>query len=165
MAKVARHLSGFVYGVAAVPVAAMGLSYGSVMAAQGNVMSGVGRADILAVGALGMAAVVLGIAVGSRLSPLASLIPGLVYGSFGVLWVLGPTWSTQNLTWWPKNWPNSAAAERGELGLAVLGEYGLLLTLGMFLVAASVWPSRWRSRAYDAADGPGVDPILPPSLI
>jgi hypothetical protein len=162
MGSVARHLSGFVYGAAAVPVAAVGLAYGSVMAAQGSEVSGIGRADSLALAALGTAAVVLGIAVGSRMSPLASLIPGLAYSALGVLWMLGPTWAARNLTWWPGDWPNSAAAQRGELGLEVLGEFGLLLTLGAFLVVASLWPSRWRARVRDGDD---QDSGLPPPLI
>jgi hypothetical protein len=158
---VARHLSGFIYGAATVPIAAVGLSYGSVMAAQGSAVSGIGRADTLALGTLGTAAVVLGIGVGSRMSPFASLIPGLTFGALGVLWMVGPTWAVQNLTWWPSKWPNTAAAARGELGLEVLGQYGLLLTLGIFLVVASLWPSRWRTLGYDDDD---VDPVLPPPL-
>lgn len=161
MGSVARHTWGLFYGAATVPVAAVGLSYGSVMAAQGSEASGIGRADTLAISALGMAAVVLGIGVGSRMSPLASLIPGLAFGVLGVLWVLGPTWAAQNLTWWPSKWPNTAAAARGELGLEVLGKYGLLLTLGIVLFVASVWPSRWR-RLYGDEDS---DPFLPPPLV
>jgi len=82
------------------------------------------------------AALVIGIVAGSRISPLASLVPGLVFGGFGVLWAVQP--DTHSDTWFPSSVRESYVA---------YGASGLFLLLGAALLIASLFPARWRSRA------------------
>jgi hypothetical protein len=99
------------------------------------------------------AALVIGIIAGSRISPLAALVPGLVFGGFGVLWAVQP--NTHSDTWFPSSLRASYIA---------YGASGIYLLLGVALVVASLFPSRWRGKATPAAgrhsyDYAGPEPV------
>lgn len=160
MAGLGRHLLGTFYGLVVAPVAAAGMAYGVATAARASAVNTVGRDDLLAIGVIVGAVLLLGIAVGSRISPMASLLPGLLFGSLGALWVVAPGWSLAQVTW-PRGWPGSVLADRAEWGLALLGAHGILIAFGTLLLTASVWPSRWRRRGGEE-QGFLEEPLLPP---
>ncbi|MBO2462843.1 hypothetical protein [Actinomadura violacea] len=107
-----------------------------------------------------VAAVVLGLVVGSRVSPIASLIPGVLFSAVGLLWVADASWAAQNTA--KKSFPDSLTF--GYLNLAM---FGMFLFLGIALLVASVPPSRWRARTAGAAApryaGPPPAPMGPPA--
>ncbi|NUS09707.1 MAG: hypothetical protein HOV97_44925 [Nonomuraea sp.] len=99
----------------AVPALAAGLVYG----AEGPLDVHVVRAGV---------AILIGVLAGSRISPLASLLPGLAFTAYaGVLMVRGgvgdliPAGYLEPLNTWSS-------------------------VIGVILLAASVFPSRWRAR-------------------
>src|SRR5262245_10949364 len=97
MSNGARHAIGVVVGLILTPLVGVCLTYGSARTISyyryfvnhGN-DRWIGAALILA------AAVMVGFAVGSRLSPLASLLPGMAFTAVGVLWVAAPHWTSEN---------------------------------------------------------------------
>jgi hypothetical protein len=104
-----------------------------------------------------VAAVLLGLVAGSRLSPIASLVPGAAFTAAGLLWALDPGWAMQHTV---DQLPKKLSV--GYLNLAGLGVY---LLIGLALVAASVPPSRWRARTAGGAPryaGPPPAPMGPP---
>ncbi|MWA05474.1 hypothetical protein F8568_034945 [Actinomadura sp. LD22] len=102
------------------------------------------------------AAIVLGLVTGSRVSPVASLIPGVLYTATGVLWIADAGWAMRNTA--KKSFPNSLT-----LGYLNLATFGVFLLLGVALLVASVPPSRWRARtAAPRYGGPPPAPLGPP---
>ncbi|MFS2294054.1 MAG: hypothetical protein FWJ90_15370 [Actinomadura sp.] len=145
MSSGARHGLGALFGVIVTPVIAACMMYGTGklgLSVRALVYGGderwVGAAALL------FAAVLLGLAAGSRLSPLASLIPGLVYTGTGLLWILAPRWSFQNLG-------RDVIPRELFPGYTLLAPYGILLLLGVGLVVASAAPSRWKAPGSGAA--------------
>jgi hypothetical protein len=110
-------------------------------------------------GLLVVAAVVLGLVVGSRVSPIASLIPGVIYTAVGLLWIADAQWAMQNTA--KKSFPDDLT-----MAYLNLATFGVFLLLGVGLLVASVPPSRWRARAAGAAApryaGPPPAPMGPP---
>ncbi|MEU6036343.1 hypothetical protein ABZ801_13120 [Actinomadura sp. NPDC047616] len=82
--------------------------------------------------------------VTTRVSPVASLIPGAVFTLYGLLWMLLPGRAIRI----------ELPLLSREYGLVVaqVGGMGILLLIGVILVAGSAVPSRWRAAA---ASGPG----------
>lgn len=154
-----RHLLGTLYGLVVAPVAAAVVAYGAATAGSASAVSAVGRDDLLPIGLITGAVLLLGIAVGSRISPMASLLPGLLFGALGALWVVAPGWFRTEVTW-PRGWPGSVLADRAEWGLALMGAHGILVAFGTLLLTASVWPSRWRRRGREE-QGFLEEPLLP----
>jgi len=91
-------------------------------------------------------AVIIGGVSGSRISPLASLVPGLVIGGFGVLWVVQPNNRSDTL------FPAGLRASYVTFGVS-----GLYLVIGGALLVASLFPARWRHRFPASAGRHSVD--------
>src|SRR5712664_129191 len=92
-----RHVLGLVAGVILVPGIAVGLLYGTDRLTRlFQAYSFRGGDQWTAVAILTLVGVTLGVLVGSRISPLASLIPGLLFTVVGGLWAVAPTWMTRN---------------------------------------------------------------------
>ncbi|RSN48752.1 hypothetical protein DMH08_33460 [Actinomadura sp. WAC 06369] len=99
-------------------------------------------------------AVLVALAVAPRVSPLASLLPGLLLTAVGGVWIVDPGWMLRQQF--------TRDVLPGDLELpyiGIAGPYGVLLLLGLVLLAASVMPSRWAGRA--AAPRPLGPPPAP----
>ncbi|WP_141581032.1 hypothetical protein [Actinomadura sp. WMMA1423] len=163
MSNGARHGFGVLIGLVVTPVIALCLMYGATkfmeyyryFITQGGADRWVGAAVILA------AAVLVGLVAGSRVSPLASLIPGAVYAAVGLLWVASPRFAVEHAG-------RDLLGRKLYLGYTTLGPYGVFLLLGVALLVASLAPSRWKSRKTAAAapsfGGPPPAPMGPPPM-
>jgi hypothetical protein len=134
-----RHVLGLLAGLVLAPVTALGLLYGTERMQRIFQVyffrPGTQWTPILLLTAV---AVVLGVLVGSRLSPLASLVPGVLFGVPGLLWAVAPEWTLHHTA---RKLPGAL-----DRGYQVVGPYGVLLVLGLLLLVGSVPPSRWRPR-------------------
>ncbi|WP_121433702.1 hypothetical protein [Actinomadura pelletieri] len=158
---------GVMIGLIVTPLVALGLTYGTdrIRLSTRVVVATLGRSNGSSdkwVGALLLlaVAVVLGLLVASRVSPLASLVPGVAFTGLGLLWLLDPGWAVRHPS--GDTLPNELV-----IPYMTLGMYGLYLVIGVLLVAASVVPSRWQARAVGAAPrygGPPPAPMGPPPL-
>ncbi|MFC7327472.1 hypothetical protein [Marinactinospora rubrisoli] len=149
MSNTVRHVIGAVVGLVLVPVTVVALGW-----SQWNLQLAMARFDYAGGFLIGMAGllvlgIVLGLAVGSRMSPLASLIPGIalaVLGGFGSQ-PAGYDFFNQVIPfdfWWN--------------GVTI---YPLL---GVLLLAASLPVSRWRSGRRPSRAGrrqPAAPPVAP----
>ncbi|MEO3782391.1 hypothetical protein ABGB12_03610 [Actinocorallia sp. B10E7] len=135
MNNAARHVLGFGVGVLALPALVALLCYGIVEFAQ--VYREMGETSPLAFVAVGAGGALLGLLCGSRLSPLASLFPGLVLFAYGVVWTFDPYVVSGYVT--------DVLPEGMRFGLLALESTGMLLVLGCALLVASAPPSRWRA--------------------
>jgi hypothetical protein len=153
----ARHVLGAAIGLILTPVIAGGLMLGTERLLRGFATFRFDEPDYR-LGGLILAGVglVLGVLVGSRISPLASLIPGVVFSTAGVLWVVSPRWIAEQT----RDLPNELAR-----GYQYVGPYGVLLFLGVLLLVASLFPARWAVRhPAPGAGGTGYEqeaPTLP----
>jgi hypothetical protein len=144
MSNGARHGLGLLAGLILTPVIGAGVMYaaltGRVAGGLGSIADG--RAPGLAV--LGASVVLIAVLVGSRISPLASLIPGLGFTALALAWLAVPGWSSDDVARLvpPAVGGGAQSAAGAEMVLGVLG--------GVMLVA-SLFPSRWRARAGKAA--------------
>ncbi|GAA1542591.1 hypothetical protein GCM10009678_26330 [Actinomadura kijaniata] len=149
MSNGARHGLGAVVGLIATPVLAGTLMLGlerAVRYARTFELMSLERTAGLAL--LVAAAALVGLLAGSRLSPLASLIPGAAFSLHGLAWLLSPTIMLDifgDLLPGPLN--------RGYL---LLEPQGVGTLLGVALLVASFPPSRWRSGRT------GPPPAVPP---
>jgi hypothetical protein len=144
MTNGARHALGVVAGLLLSPLIAAGLSYGVYQVSyyrQNFSVSWVGLGILVVTGVL------LALLVSSRLSPLASLIGGLLFTASGLI----PTVETWGIRALPDN------LYSGELGggFLTVAASGMLLVLGVLMLVASAFPSRWR--------GPASRSVAPPS--
>ncbi|WP_219462306.1 TMEM165/GDT1 family protein [Nonomuraea rhizosphaerae] len=151
MSNGARHALGVVAGLLLSPLIAVTLAYGvwlvSVSIRQFQV-SWLGLLICVAAGVL------LALLVSSRLSPLASLIGGLLFTAFGLL----PILETTGFRVLPES------AYRGEIGngFLTLTYSGFLLVLGVLMLGASAFPSRWRGPAGRAVAAQPAYGVVPP---
>jgi hypothetical protein len=156
MSNVSRHLIGVLLGVAAVPVVGFGVAWAPAWpSVAGYAVTDVPRvADRAAeLAALGVLALVIGLLAGSRLSPLASLLPGLALTALGALGALGTPPAL------------AAALEPPGGGDPWFARDPALLLVGGLLLVASLPVARWRARRdrraeddrYDDGYGPGAD--------
>ncbi|MEJ2578745.1 MAG: hypothetical protein P8Z68_06550 [Kineosporiaceae bacterium] len=159
-----RHLWGALYGILLAPVAVAGLAYGVAAATRGSAGPSISTDDLVGIGVIAVGGLLLGIAVGSRISPLASLVPGLTLATLGALWVVAPAWSLKHLSW-PEGILDGSLADRSSWGHAAMGASGALTLLGVLLLVASLPSSRWRSSDRGRGLGDGMsddeDSILP----
>ncbi|MFB4297863.1 hypothetical protein [Actinomadura sp. NTSP31] len=166
MSNGARHGIGVVVGIIATAVISLCLAAGTYKMSQAsrygtyNFRNYHGSQLWIGAALLLAAAVVLGFVVGSRLSPVASLVPGVVFTAVGLLWMVDPTWAVRNTV--KESLPHTPTL--GYMNLAMLGMFFLL---GVALIAASVPPSRWRARTAGAGTprygGPPPAPVPPPA--
>ncbi|MFC5822334.1 hypothetical protein [Nonomuraea insulae] len=112
-----RHLLGAGAGLLATPLIAAGFLYSSNLAERW-----------IALVVLGASMVVVGVLAGSRISPLASLVPGLAFAG-AAAFARSP-------------WIVLIQAEYTKTYLDLIDIWGL--TTACVLLAASVFPSRWR---------------------
>jgi hypothetical protein len=134
----ARHILGAAIGLILTPVITAGLMLGTERLLRGFQTFRFTETDYR-LGGLILAGVglLLGLIVGSRMSPLTSLIPGLTFTAVGVLWVVAPRWIAEKTN----NLPGTL-----ENGYRYVGPYGIFLLLGVLLLVASLFPSRWAAR-------------------
>ncbi|MFI6323012.1 hypothetical protein ACIBG8_36155 [Nonomuraea sp. NPDC050556] len=142
MSNGARHALGVIAGLILTPVLAAGLSYGSsevIITWQRTLAT-----SWIGIGVVAACGVLLALMAGSRLSPVASLIAGLAFTLVGVA---SPVAQTLRLDWpvvpagMPRWLPSWLA-----MGYSTLMYSGIFLFLGVALLVASMFPSRWRSR-------------------
>ncbi|MGK5551272.1 hypothetical protein ACSNOI_06625 [Actinomadura kijaniata] len=139
MSNGARHGLGAVVGLIATPVLAGTLTLGldrAVRSTRAFELTGAER--YLGAALLVVAAALVGLLAGSRLSPLASLVPGLAFALHGLGWVLAPR-TMFDIS-------DSLVPEFLARGYRFMEPLGVGLLLGVALVVASLPPSRWRGR-------------------
>ncbi|MGP4021705.1 hypothetical protein [Actinomadura sp. 3N407] len=162
MSNGARHGLGVLIGVVVTPIIAVCLMYGTMKLGRLTRTLDLAGSDRWVGGAvLLVAAVLIGLVAGSRVSPLASLVPGFVFGVAGVLWLAAPRWTLTNTG-------RDLLPRDLWFGYTLLGPYGIFLVLGIGLTVASVAPSRWKARTAAGAaprfGGPPPAPMGPPPM-
>lgn len=142
MSNTARHWWGVLVGLILAPAVAAALAYGTWRTLSGGQQFGPTSTEYrIGLASLALTAVVLGFAVGSRLSPIASLIPGGVLTALGAVWAASPTWAAKNTA---GKLPDSL--DKLDSGYQSAGASGVLLMIGVVLLIASLFPARWRAR-------------------
>ena len=142
MSNGARHGWGALVGLILVPAIAAALTYGTWRTLSGGQQFGPTSNEYrIGLASLAITAVLLGIVVGSRLSPLASLIPGLVLTALGAVWAASPIWATEHTA---GKLPDSL--DKLDAGYRSVGASGVLLVIGVVLLVAALFPARWRAR-------------------
>ncbi|GAA2843698.1 hypothetical protein GCM10020220_036110 [Nonomuraea rubra] len=101
------------------------------------------RISWIAVGVLAATAIVLAFLAGSRLSPVASLLGGLAFTAIGVMPFVEMVSGVRLL-------PTDLLPAVFRNGFTTSAYSGLLIVVGVTLLVASLFPSRWR--------GPGTRP-------
>jgi hypothetical protein len=167
MANGARHGLGVVIGLVLTPIIAACLMYGTnklrlVMTFGYARFRGYHGEELwIGTGVILLVAILLGLLAGSRLSPVASLIPGAALTAVGVIWFASPTWAVQHSG-------RDLLSRDMSYGYTTLGSMGIFFLLGVLLLVASLPPSRWKSRAAAGAAprfaGPPPAPMGPPPM-
>ncbi|MEV0148906.1 MULTISPECIES: hypothetical protein [unclassified Nonomuraea] len=135
MSNGVRHVLGVVAGVLLPPLVAVALMYGV-----GEVSLSIQQFRIswTGVAAIVVAGVLLALLASSRLSPVASLLGGIGFTFYGLL-PFAEILSVSSVTdLFVPGWMRT--------GYLTLGYTGMFLVVGVLLLAASAFPSRWRSR-------------------
>ncbi|WP_188188774.1 hypothetical protein [Nonomuraea sp. SYSU D8015] len=143
-----RHWLGAGAGLLATPLIAVGLSYG---AAERYRLLAQLTIDWIPMSMFIGAFVLIGVLAGSRLSPLASLLPGLAFTALGASLLVRLSMGGDHMLWWdflPREYP--------EAYKTLLGTWSL--PAGCLLLAASAFPSRWRCKAAAPAEPPPPQP-------
>jgi hypothetical protein len=142
MSNGARHGWGVLVGLILAPAIAGALAYGTWRTLSGAQQFGPTSTEYrIGLASFALTAVVIGFAVGSRLSPLASLIPGLALTAVGGVWAASPTWATEHTA---GKLPDNL--DKLDAGYRSVGATGVLLMVGVVLLIASLFPARWRTR-------------------
>ncbi|MFB9202093.1 hypothetical protein ACFFV7_12920 [Nonomuraea spiralis] len=129
--------------MAAIPLIAAGLLYGP-----RTTPSGV---DWAAAAALAGTAVLIGVLAGSRISPVASLLPGLAFSALaGATIVRVVTGGDRRMGF------DLVPADYLDAYAALLNTWSFVI--GGILLTASVFPSRWRARQGKAPAPEGEEP-------
>ncbi|MBF8190301.1 hypothetical protein ITP53_32225 [Nonomuraea sp. K274] len=156
MSNGARHVLGVVAGLLLPPLVAAGVWYGVgefALTIQRNA-----EISWLGLSVLAVSGLVFAFLAGSRLSPIASLLGGLGFTALGVV----PVLDLQGIRILPDRWLPAAM----ESGFQTVAYSGVMLFFGVALLAASMFPSRWRSRVEHFDYLPAYDaqaPYLPQS--
>jgi hypothetical protein len=161
MSNRARHWWGVLAALVLAPAIAAGVAYGTWRTLSGAQQFGVTSAEYrIGIAAFAITAILLGIAVGSRLSPLASLLPGLALTVLGAMWAAAPQAARDNTG---DLLPSSL--EKVNSGYLSAASMGLFLMVGLVLLIGSLFPARWRameelqpSFEYEAPQ-PATDPL------
>src|SRR3954454_5488929 len=93
----ARHTMGAIAGLISTPVLAVALMFGTerlTRAFQTFLLDESGQWPAGA--AMLVAGILMGVLVGSRISPLASLVPGVVFTAVGLLWLVAPRFALRH---------------------------------------------------------------------
>lgn len=150
MSNGARHTWGFLAGLVLTAAFAALLIIGTYRL-QGNLTRPNMGDKWVGVGLIAAAAVVYALLLASRLSPLGSLIGGLVLTAAGMLFFISQKTATDLINQYP--------VEQHRVTLSGLENEGVILFAGVGLLFASFFPSRWRARD---DDGPDVYEYNPP---
>lgn len=134
MNNAARHALGLVAGVVAAPVTFALWCWGVTEVVESYQVAF--ETSLPGVAALTAGGLLLGVLCGSRVSPLGSLVPGLLFLALGVLWAADPSIVGRNIF--------DVMPGPFRHGMMSLASTGLALALGVLLLAASVPVSRWR---------------------
>lgn len=142
MSNTVRHLLGVLLGAIAAPVTwlPLSLTLTPMMAVYARYFRfEVTGETIAGLASIVFVAVVLGLLTSVRwVSPLASLICGLIYFVFGIAYlVLSPSITGTMFDLLPKS---------AEQGTFTLGQLGVFALLGLLLIVSSTAPHRWRER-------------------
>lgn len=154
MSNGARHTWGLLLGVVLTAALAGLLIFGTYRLQHGFVVEGHKTDKWLGGGLLAGAAVVFALLAASRLSPLGSLIGGLILTAAGVLFFVSQKTTADLINRFP--------FKGQRVTLAGLEEEGFILFAGVGLLFASFFPSRWRARP-DADEDPAYEYGLPES--
>lgn len=154
MSNGARHTWGFFAGVVLTAALVGLLIFGSYRLQHGYLTQFHKQDKWIGGGLLLAAAIVFAILVASRLSPLGSLIGGIVLTAAGVLFFVSQKTTADLINRFPY--------KEQRVTLAGLEEEGFILFVGAGLLFASLFPSRWRGRESDE-DGAGYEYGLPQS--
>ncbi|GAA2624001.1 hypothetical protein SMC26_25935 [Actinomadura fulvescens] len=146
MSNGARHGLGVLAGVIATPLVGAGLALGFERLEEHRrhyvQFASTTSTGLVAGAVLALTAVVVAVLVASRLSPLASLIPGVAFAAYGVVWLLKPIWASDKVDVLPDRYTSP---------VMTMSLLGVPFLVGVVLLAGSLVPSRWRSRAHAAA--------------
>src|SRR5262245_26004736 len=139
MSNGARHGLGVLAGLILTPIIAAGLVYGTWRTLSGAQQFGITSNEYrIGLASLALTGVVAAIAVGSRLSPLGSLIPGLAFTGLGGLWAAAPQWASENT--------GGKLPDKLDAGYQSISGSGVLLMIGLLLLVASLFPARWQDQ-------------------
>ncbi|QFG21766.1 hypothetical protein [Actinomadura sp. WMMB 499] len=161
MSNGARHAVGALIGVLAMPLIAAGLLYGvfkmhesvrRVVAAFGG---DAGVDGWIGAGVLVCTAVIVALVAAPRVSPIASLLPGVLFTGIGAMWLIDPGWMMRESV------TRDLLPAELDLAFTIVGPYGFFLLLGALLLAASAMPSRWAGRPAAGARHAAVPPAMP----
>ncbi|MEO3803642.1 hypothetical protein [Nonomuraea sp. B1E8] len=169
MSNGARHALGVVAGLLLPPLIAVGLSFG--VGDFATRLRGAFELSWLGLAVIAVSAIALAFLVGSRLSPVASLLGGLMFTALGVLPLL--EFFTRQRLLPPGQWLPDPVG----IGYQTLTSSCLLLFLGITTLVVSMFPSRWRAAHrppppdqhldygldHGHAYGPAQDPYPPQS--
>jgi hypothetical protein len=153
MSNGARHTWGFFAGVVLTAAIAALLIFGSYRLQHGYLTQFHKQDKWIGGGLLVGAAIVYAILVASRLSPLASLIGGIVLTAAGVLFFVSQKTTADLINRFP--------FKQQRVTLAGLEEEGFILFAGVGLLFSSFFPSRWRRRGEDDGSASGYEYGLP----
>ncbi|GGP15519.1 hypothetical protein LDL08_25245 [Nonomuraea glycinis] len=150
-----RHALGLVAGLLLPPLIGLALIYGTTELTV--TMQRLFGFSWVGFGLLMVSAIGLAFLAGSRLSPVASLLGGLLFTLLGSLPLLELTLRIRIL-------PRGFLPGMLNIGYQNLSYQGILLIIGVLLLAASAFPSRWRGArlAFDPSTGP-YGPSYPPA--
>jgi hypothetical protein len=154
MSNGARHTWGFFAGVVLTAALVALLIFGTYRLQHGYVTQFHKQDKWIGGGLLAGAAIVFAILVASRLSPLASLIGGLILTAAGVVFFVSQKTTADLINQFP--------FKQQRVTLAGLEEEGFILFAGVGLLFASFFPSRWRPRG-EVEDSSGYEYGLPES--
>jgi hypothetical protein len=154
MSNGARHTWGFFAGLVLTAGLAALLIFGTYRLQHGYVTQFHKEDKWIGGGLLAGAAVVFAVLVASRLSPLGSLIGGIVLTAAGVLFFVSQKTTADLINQFP--------FKEQRVTLAGLEEEGFILFAGVGLLFASFFPSRWRPRGQNGSDD-GYEYGLPDS--
>ena len=157
MSNGARHTWGFFLGIVLTAALAALLIFGTYRLQHGYVTQFHKQDKWIGGGLIAGAAVVFALLASSRISPLASLIGGIVLTAAGVMFFVSQK-ATADLI-------NRFPFKEQRVTLAGLEDEGFLLFAGVGLLFASFFPSRWRPREHNEEDGYeyGLPETTPPA--
>ncbi|MDN3355475.1 hypothetical protein [Actinomadura sp. DC4] len=152
MSNGARHTWGFFAGVVLTAALVALLIFGTYRLQHGYVTQFHKQDKWIGGGLLAGAAIVFALLASSRLSPLGSLIGGLVLTAAGVVFFVSQKTTADLINRFP--------FKEQRVTLAGLEEEGFILFAGVGLLFSSFFPSRWRARE-DEDDDSGYEYGLP----